>query len=129
MKCNSKWAKKDMQTKWKRLTPPCRRHGSRVSPCEPRFSFHPQRFDFLTEVVLRNLVAFEASAAPGALIFTRYTDFMNGIIDIDEDVRLLTKSGILFNHLADGGQVASCCVRRPTFACHLFTRFLFCVQL
>ncbi|GLJ13268.1 hypothetical protein SUGI_0209390 [Cryptomeria japonica] len=118
-----------MQTEWRRLSPPRRRRGSRVSPCEPRSSFHPQRFDFLTEVVLRNLVVFEASAAPGALIFTRYIDFMNGIIDTDEDVWLLMKSGILFNHLADGSQVASCCVRRPTFACDLFTRFLFYVRL
>ncbi|GLJ35877.1 hypothetical protein SUGI_0720060 [Cryptomeria japonica] len=65
------------------------------------------RLDCNTEVVLRNLVAFEASAAPGALIFTRYTDFMNGIIDTDEDVGLLRKSGIIYNHLADDGKVAS----------------------
>ncbi|GLJ35843.1 hypothetical protein SUGI_0719550 [Cryptomeria japonica] len=31
------------------------------------------RLDSNTEVVLRNLLAFETSAAPGALIFTRYT--------------------------------------------------------
>ncbi|GLJ35871.1 hypothetical protein SUGI_0719960 [Cryptomeria japonica] len=65
------------------------------------------RLDSHTEVVLRNLVAFEASAAPGALIFTRYTDFMNGIIDTDKDVRLLRKSGIIYNHLANDGKVAS----------------------
>ncbi|GLJ35902.1 hypothetical protein SUGI_0720360 [Cryptomeria japonica] len=65
------------------------------------------RLDANSEVVLRNLVAFEASAAPGALIFTRYTDFMNGIIDTDEDVRLLRKSGIIYNHLANDGKVAS----------------------
>ncbi|GLJ35830.1 hypothetical protein SUGI_0719380 [Cryptomeria japonica] len=65
------------------------------------------RLDSSTEVVLRNLVAFEASAAPGDLIFTRYSDFMNGIIDKEEDVRLLRKSGIIYNHLADDGKVAS----------------------
>ncbi|GLJ35876.1 hypothetical protein SUGI_0720040 [Cryptomeria japonica] len=65
------------------------------------------RLDCNTEVVLRNLVAFEASAAPGALIFTRYTDFMNGIIDTVEDVGLLRKSGIIYSHLADDGKVAS----------------------
>ncbi|GLJ35835.1 hypothetical protein SUGI_0719440 [Cryptomeria japonica] len=65
------------------------------------------RLDSNTEVVLRNLVAFEASGASGALIFTRYTDFMNGIIDSVEDVRLLRKSGIIYNHLADDGKVAS----------------------
>lgn len=65
------------------------------------------RLDSNTEVVLRNLVAFEASAAPGALICTRYTYFMNGIIDSDEDVRLLRKSGIIHNHVADDGKVPS----------------------
>ncbi|GLJ35861.1 hypothetical protein SUGI_0719790 [Cryptomeria japonica] len=65
------------------------------------------RLDSNTEVVLRNLVAFEASGASGAWIFTRYTDFMNGIIDSVEDVRLLRKSGIIYNHLADDGKVAS----------------------
>ncbi|GLJ35834.1 hypothetical protein SUGI_0719420 [Cryptomeria japonica] len=64
------------------------------------------RLDSSTEVVLRNLVAFEASAAPGDLIFTRYSDFMNGIIDKEEDVRLLRKSGIIYNHLADDEKVA-----------------------
>ncbi|GLJ35860.1 hypothetical protein SUGI_0719760 [Cryptomeria japonica] len=65
------------------------------------------RLDSSTEVVLRNLVAFEASAAPGDLIFTRYSDFMNGIIDKEEDVRLLRKNGIIYNHLADDEKVAS----------------------
>ncbi|GLJ35909.1 hypothetical protein SUGI_0720450 [Cryptomeria japonica] len=65
------------------------------------------RLDNNSEVVLRNLVAFEASAAPGALIFTRYTDFMNGIIDTEEDVGVLRKSGIIYNHLANDGKVAS----------------------
>ncbi|GLJ35896.1 hypothetical protein SUGI_0720300 [Cryptomeria japonica] len=65
------------------------------------------RLDNNSEVILRNLVAFEASAAPGALIFTRYTDFMNGIIDTEEDVRLLRNSRIIYNHLANDGKVAS----------------------
>jgi hypothetical protein len=45
------------------------------------------RLDTNTEVILRNLVALEASAASGSLVFTRYTDFMNGMIDSEEDVR------------------------------------------
>ncbi|XP_057837102.1 putative UPF0481 protein At3g02645 [Cryptomeria japonica] len=65
------------------------------------------RLDSNTEVVLRNLVAFEASASPGDLIFTRSTDFMNGIIDTVNDVQLLRKSGIIYNHLEDEGKVAS----------------------
>lgn len=63
--------------------------------------------DTNTEVILRNLVAFEASAAPGAMVFTRYTDFMNGIIDSEADVRLLRQSGIICNHLHNDGEVAS----------------------
>eukprot|EP01018_Ginkgo_biloba_P030079 Gb_36957 [translate_table: standard] len=65
------------------------------------------RLDTNTEVILRNMVAFEASAAPGALVFTRYTDFMNGIIDTVEDVSLLRKSGIIYNHLQSDAEVAS----------------------
>ncbi|KAH9305869.1 hypothetical protein KI387_010273, partial [Taxus chinensis] len=65
------------------------------------------KLDVNTEVILRNLGAFEAAAAPGALIFTRYTDFMNGMIDTEEDVRLLRKSGIINNHLENDGKVAS----------------------
>lgn len=63
--------------------------------------------DTNTEVIIRNLVAFEASAAPGALVFTRYTDFMNGIIDSVEDVRLLIKCGIICNHLQGEAEVAN----------------------
>ncbi|GAY66940.1 hypothetical protein CUMW_252800 [Citrus unshiu] len=37
-------------------------------------------FDVYTEVVLRNLVAYEASNASGPLVLTRYSEFMNGII-------------------------------------------------
>ncbi|GLJ35880.1 hypothetical protein SUGI_0720110 [Cryptomeria japonica] len=65
------------------------------------------RLDSNTELVLRNLVAFETSATPDALIFTRYTDFMNGINDTDEDVRLLRESGIIYNHLESDRKVAS----------------------
>jgi hypothetical protein len=52
-------------------------------------------------------VAFEASVAPGVMAFTRYTDFMNGMIDAEEDVKLLRQSGIISNHLQSDGEVAS----------------------
>ena len=65
------------------------------------------KLDSNTEVILRNLVAFEASAAPGALVFTRYTNFMNGMIDSEEDVRSLRESGIISNHLQNDEEVAS----------------------
>ena len=65
------------------------------------------KLDSNTEVILRNLVAFEASVAPGAMVFTRYTDLMNGMIDAEEDVKLLRQSGIICNHLENHGEVAS----------------------
>ncbi|GAY66945.1 hypothetical protein CUMW_252840 [Citrus unshiu] len=42
--------------------------------------------DVNTEVVLKNVVAYEASSASGPLaLTTRYTELMNGIIDTQED--------------------------------------------
>uniref|UniRef100_A0A803P083 Uncharacterized protein n=1 Tax=Cannabis sativa TaxID=3483 RepID=A0A803P083_CANSA len=46
--------------------------------------------DVNAETIMRNLVAYEASNASGPLIFTRYTELMNGIIDTEEDVKFLT---------------------------------------
>ena len=65
------------------------------------------KLDNNTKVILRNLVAFEASAAPGSLVFRQYTDFMNGMIDGIEDVKLLRERGIICNHLQSDGDVAS----------------------
>ncbi|XBI49444.1 hypothetical protein VPH35_113006 [Triticum aestivum] len=52
-----------------------------------------------TEVVLRNLVAYESSAASGPLVLTRYTELMNDIINTDVDVPLLRKWGVVLNHM------------------------------
>ncbi|XWS11738.1 hypothetical protein CRYUN_Cryun37aG0025800 [Craigia yunnanensis] len=62
--------------------------------------------DVNTEVILRNLVAFEASNASGPLVFTRYTELMNGIIDTEEDVKLLREKGIILNHLKSDQEAA-----------------------
>ncbi|XWS19127.1 hypothetical protein CRYUN_Cryun32bG0105000 [Craigia yunnanensis] len=62
--------------------------------------------DINTEVVLRNLVAYEASNASGPLVFTRYTELMNGIIDTEEDVKLLRERGIILNHLKSDEEAA-----------------------
>ncbi|XP_041018079.1 putative UPF0481 protein At3g02645 [Juglans microcarpa x Juglans regia] len=59
-----------------------------------------------SEVVLRNLVAYEASIAPEVMVFTRYTELMNGIIDTEEDVRILRNAGIILNHLKSDVEVA-----------------------
>ncbi|XVF74813.1 hypothetical protein PTKIN_Ptkin13bG0141300 [Pterospermum kingtungense] len=62
--------------------------------------------DIHTEVVLRNLVAYEASNASGPLVFTRYTELMNGIIDTEEDVKILKERGIILNHLKSDEEAA-----------------------
>ncbi|XP_022959754.1 putative UPF0481 protein At3g02645 [Cucurbita moschata] len=61
--------------------------------------------DVNSEVVLRNLVAYEASKPSGGSVFTRFIDLMNGIIDTDEDVELLTAAGIIRNHLKSNAEV------------------------
>lgn len=63
--------------------------------------------DVNTEVVLRNLVAYEASTASGPLVFTRYTEFMNGIIDTEEDAQMLREQGIVINYLKKDAEVAN----------------------
>ena len=63
--------------------------------------------DVNTEVILRNLVAYEASNASGPLVFTRYTELMNGIIDTEEDVKILRERGIILNRLKSDGEVAN----------------------
>ncbi|KAJ3677266.1 hypothetical protein LUZ60_002990 [Juncus effusus] len=62
--------------------------------------------DANTEIILRNLVAYEASVAKGPLVLARYTELMNGIIDTVEDVKILRKSGIILNHMKSDREVA-----------------------
>lgn len=62
--------------------------------------------DVNTEVIMRNLVAYEASNESGPMVFTRYTEFMNGIIDTEADVKLLRKKGIVLNHLKSDEEAA-----------------------
>ncbi|KAL6286018.1 hypothetical protein ACE6H2_010408 [Prunus campanulata] len=62
--------------------------------------------DVNTEVILRNLVAYEVSNASGPLVFTRYTELMNGIIDTEEDAKLLREKGIILNRLKSDEEVA-----------------------
>ncbi|KAH7547445.1 hypothetical protein FEM48_Zijuj01G0310700 [Ziziphus jujuba var. spinosa] len=73
-----------------------------VTFCLPTISL-----DLNTKVILRNLVAYEASNATGPLVFTRYTELMNGIIDTEEDVKLLREKGIIWNHLKSDKDVAN----------------------
>ncbi|KAG2403938.1 hypothetical protein LR48_Vigan03g003700 [Vigna angularis] len=63
--------------------------------------------DLNSEVILRNLVAYEASTASGSLVFTRYTELMNGIIDYEEDAKILREKGVILNHLKSDEEVAT----------------------
>ena len=63
--------------------------------------------DINTEVVFRNLMAYEISNASGPLIFTRYIELLNGIIDTEEDVGLLRERGIILNRLKSDEEVAN----------------------
>nr|XP_043615340.1 putative UPF0481 protein At3g02645 [Erigeron canadensis] len=62
--------------------------------------------DVNTEVLLRNLVAYEACVAAGPLVVARYTELMNGIIDTEEDAKFLRERGIVLNHLKSDKEVA-----------------------
>ncbi|KAG2691429.1 hypothetical protein I3760_08G008700 [Carya illinoinensis] len=65
------------------------------------------QLDDNSDVVIRNLVAYEACIAPEVMVFTRYTEFMNGIIDTEEDVRILREAGIILNRLKSDAEVAN----------------------
>ncbi|KAI6695924.1 hypothetical protein NL676_023634 [Syzygium grande] len=55
-----------------------------------------------SEVVIRNLVAYEAMAISGPLLFARFMEIMEGLLNTPHDVKLLKKHGIVTGHLKDG---------------------------
>ncbi|XP_039173558.1 putative UPF0481 protein At3g02645 [Eucalyptus grandis] len=61
--------------------------------------------DATTEVLLRNLVAYEMISQRGSLILTRYTELMYGIIDTSEDLKLLREASIVLNRLNSDNKV------------------------
>ncbi|KAJ4718555.1 Plant protein of unknown function (DUF247) [Melia azedarach] len=63
--------------------------------------------DVNSEVILRNLVAYEASTASEPLVFTRYTELINVIIDNAEDSKLLREKGIISSRLKSDSDVAN----------------------
>ncbi|XP_037451486.1 putative UPF0481 protein At3g02645 [Triticum dicoccoides] len=62
--------------------------------------------DSNTEVILRNLVAYETVAVRGPLVLARYTELMNGIIDTPKDVKILRECGIIFNAMKSDKEAA-----------------------
>ncbi|XP_066349291.1 putative UPF0481 protein At3g02645 [Miscanthus floridulus] len=63
--------------------------------------------DSNTEVVLRNLMAYEAVAVRGPLVLARYTELMNGIVDTAKDVKILQQSGVVVNRMKNKAEAAS----------------------
>ncbi|CAK7351129.1 unnamed protein product [Dovyalis caffra] len=63
--------------------------------------------DVNSDVVLRNLVAYEASNSSGPMVFTLYTELMNGIIDSAEDAKMLREKGIILSHSTNDEEVAN----------------------
>ncbi|OWM87916.1 putative UPF0481 protein At3g02645 [Punica granatum] len=55
-----------------------------------------------SEVIIRNLIAYEAMANMSSLKFAQYIELMDGIIDTEDDVKLLVKNGIIVSNLKDG---------------------------
>ncbi|OWM87912.1 putative UPF0481 protein At3g02645 [Punica granatum] len=54
-----------------------------------------------SEVIIRNLIAYEAMANMSSLMFAQYIELMDGIIDTEDDVKLLVKNGIIVSNLKD----------------------------
>ncbi|KAL1816232.1 hypothetical protein DCAR_0520607 [Daucus carota subsp. sativus] len=72
-------------------------------------SFPRINLDVNTHVIVRNMVAYESCNAAGPLVFTRFTEFMNGIVDTPDDARFLREKGIIFNRLKSDDEVAHFC--------------------
>ncbi|KAF7149267.1 hypothetical protein RHSIM_Rhsim03G0255200 [Rhododendron simsii] len=64
------------------------------------------RLNVNSEVIMRNLVAYEASIGSESLVFTRYIELMNGIINTAEDAKLLREKKIIVNSLKSDADVA-----------------------
>lgn len=58
-----------------------------------------------SEVIIRNLIAYEASTVSDSLIFSRYTELLDGIIDTAEDAKLLREKKIIVNKLKSDDEV------------------------
>ncbi|CAI0428970.1 unnamed protein product, partial [Linum tenue] len=62
----------------------------------PTFTWNPN-----SEVVMRNLVAYEATAKSSSLVLTRYTELMHGLVRTAEDVQELRKEGVVIAAAVD----------------------------
>jgi hypothetical protein len=80
-----------------------------ISFDKPRGAFYLPvvNLDDDSEVLLRNLVAYEASLAPECTVLARYVELMSGILDTKEDVKILRDSGIVLNRLKSDEEAAN----------------------
>ncbi|KAL8149442.1 putative UPF0481 protein At3g02645 [Apium graveolens] len=65
--------------------------------------------DVNTDIIVRNMVAYESCNAEGPLVFTRYLEFMKGIVDTVDDAKFLRQKGIILNRLKSDKEVAHFC--------------------
>lgn len=70
------------------------------------FFLPPITLNTNSEVIMRNLVAYEASTVSETLVLARYHELMNGIIDTPEDAKLLRERKIIKNSLKSDEDVA-----------------------
>ncbi|KAI8018126.1 putative UPF0481 protein [Camellia lanceoleosa] len=63
------------------------------------FYLHVITLNMNSKVIMRNLVAYEASTVSESLVFTRYTELMSGIIDTVNDAKLLREKKIILSSL------------------------------
>ncbi|XP_022156845.1 putative UPF0481 protein At3g02645 [Momordica charantia] len=61
--------------------------------------------DSNSQVILRNLVAFEVIAKLSPPCLSQYAAIMNGLIETTNDVKILTKANIIINHLESDEEV------------------------
>ncbi|KAJ7970108.1 Plant protein of unknown function (DUF247) [Quillaja saponaria] len=65
------------------------------------FYLPEMKLDVNSEVIMRNLVAYEAMIKSESLLFTRYTELMRAMIDTVEDVEVLVKAKIIKSSLGE----------------------------
>ncbi|KAH7861136.1 hypothetical protein Vadar_022054 [Vaccinium darrowii] len=58
-----------------------------------------------SEVIIRNLIAYEALTVSDSLVFARYTELLEGIIDTVEDAKLRREKKIIINKLKSDDEV------------------------
>ncbi|XP_052198399.1 putative UPF0481 protein At3g02645 [Diospyros lotus] len=64
------------------------------------------KLDVNSEVIIRNMIAYEAATVLDSLVFARFSEMINGIIDTAQDAIRLREKGIVLNSLKSDQDVA-----------------------